>query len=248
MIDVVLAILVAGSPSPSPPPSAAPVPLKTIVTLKTSPLCTAFARHVNAAIGSAVRNDATLSALIGSLHSDALDRNIIQRVDEENRLNELATSIYREYKSGMHEVQELRALAKTATNPQEQQAVKGSADALGGALHRQHLIQRDLDGFVAFLNTADMRTVDPDEAHDERVLGPEVTGFQPEQRGPITVWVPNGFDYQFQGRVTMPGDESHAQDVRYSLLASRDFQHRIPGIIRDELTAATRIDVAGSGC
>ena len=246
MLHVLLAILTATA-VPTPSASPAPEGLKTIVTVKSSPFCSAFARHANAAIGSAVRNDATLSALVGSLRTNALGENAIVRSNEEQRLSNLADSIYRQYRSGMTEVNRLRDLVKTAPTDQEKAALKASADALGGALYRQHLIQRDLDGFVAFLSTADMRSLSPDDARNQASLtDPGLLGYTSSQTGPYPVWLPGGA--QLVDPPQFPGDESRQDDVRMSLLASRDFASRLPDIIKDEMTAAAHFTDAGSSC
>ncbi len=250
MIAVLLAVLVSGSPAPTPTASAAPETLKTIITLRSSPLCTAFATHVNAAIGSAVRNDAALGSVVSTLRTRALGENSITRSNAEQRLSNLADGIYREYRSGMNEINKLRALAATASSPAEKAAVKASADALGGALYRQHLIQRDLDGFVAFLDTADMRSdISGAQADMNQAFAPDFDGsWEPQQRGPITLWVPRGYAEQFVDTPSFPGDESPHDDIRLGALASQDFERRIPAIVKDELHAAEQIDAAGNGC
>ena len=83
-------------------------------------------------------------------------------IAEIHHLNTLADAIYKQYRAGEREVNQLRDLAKQATDPEEQAELKAAADALGGALYRQHLMQRDLDGFVNFLYASDMMTSDDD--------------------------------------------------------------------------------------
>ena len=249
MLHLLLVILTAGSPSPSASPSASPssAPLKTIVTLKSSPYCTAFAAHANAAIDSAVHSDAALSAAVGALRSDALGHDDLQRVGAEHRLSALADKIYGNYRSGMREVDRLRELAKTAPTEDQKSALKASADALGGALYRQHLIQRDLDGFVAYLQTSDMRASSPDDRSDLQGLAPDFGSNFPRvpdtAESPILANIPGQPD---AGRLA--GEESLDDDVRMSLSASHDVQRRIPDIVRDEMTAAEHFDAAGSGC
>jgi hypothetical protein len=238
MLGIVLAALTV-SPSPSPTPL-----LKTIITVKSTPLCGAFAAHTNAAIGSAVQNDQTLGSTILTLRSDGLAGTTLDRNFEIHRLTSLADSIYKQYRAGLGEVNQLRDLAKQATDPDEQAEMKAAADALGGALYRQHLIQQDLDGFVAFLEASDMMT-------DDNADGP---------RHPMTwdarnslpleatdLWLPN-----VQNAVNHPallvGSESLADDVTMARAASADFLGRVPAIMQDELMAGSHIELAADHC
>jgi len=246
MLAIVLAALTASaSPSPSPTPL-----LKTIVTVKSSPFCGALAAHLNAAIGSAISNDQSLGSTIVGLRSRDLAGSSIQRNNEIMRLESLADAIYRQYRIGENEVKLLRALASTATDSKEKADLKDAADALGGALYRQHLIQRDLDGFVAFLNTADMRSGwDENESNAARSLEPsEVLGSLGQNDGPAAYWLPPGYDHYLPPPPLMIGHESGADDVQMAGLASSDFQNRLPDIMEDELNAGNHIEAATDNC
>lgn len=238
MLAIVLAAL-AVSPSPSPTPF-----LKTIITVQSTPLCGAFAAHTNAAIGSAVQNDQTLGSTILTLRSNNLAGTVLDRNFEIHRLTSLADSIYKQYRAGLGEVNKLRELAKQATDPQERAEMTASADALGGALYRQHLIQRDLDGFVAFLEASDMMTDDTADGprrpmiYDAREALPMET---------TALWQPS-----VQNAVNNPpllaGSESLAADVEMSRAASADFQGRMSAVMQDELTAGSHIELAADHC
>lgn len=218
--------------SPAPTPSAAP--LKTIVTVRTSPFCSAFASHVNAAIGATVQNDSSLGSVIVALRATDLENNTISRRNELQALEHLADSMYHDYRSGEDEVNRLRDLAKTVTDKGEQAELKASADALGGALYRQHLIQRDLDGFVAYLNTGEMRHFDS----DERAL---MGGTQAEYvHAMLARYMPT--------MSALPGDESPEDDTRMAKEASRDFRSRLPQILKDEINAGAHIATASERC
>src|SRR5579863_3227399 len=144
-IEIMLALLLAVmTASPLPSPSAEP--LKTIVTVRSTTFCGEFATHVNNAIGDATRNDENLGKVILTLRASNLGGTDMDRHIERMRLSSTADSMYREYRAGEDEVNHLRALAKSAKDPQEKADLTASADALGGVLYRQHLIQRDLDG------------------------------------------------------------------------------------------------------
>ncbi|HET9029525.1 MAG TPA: hypothetical protein VFN49_05055, partial [Candidatus Aquilonibacter sp.] len=162
MLALILAITAAtASPAPSPAvspsPSASAGPLKTIVTVRSTTFCEQMATHLNSAITSAVTNDQTLGTTILTLRSNDLAGSDLSRQHEIHRLQDLADGIYRNYRSGLGEVGRLRALAKSAQDADEKVQLKAAADALGGVLYRQHLLQRDLDGFVAYLYAADMQ-------------------------------------------------------------------------------------------
>jgi len=238
MVLLFLAVMLA-SPSPSPTPH-----LKTIMTVKSSPLCGAFAAHVNAAIGSAVQNDQMLGSAILGLRSNDLSGSDLERNGEENRLTNLADAIYKQYRIGETEVTQLRDLAAKASDPDERASLKASADALGGVLYRQHLIQRDLDGFVAYLNASDMRTDMPsNEAYrPDMPVRPGAMSLFTGSAGEY--WTPPGF----HSTGLTVGHFSHEDDVRMAASASTDFQSRMPAILQDEMTAGSHIEQASVHC
>jgi hypothetical protein len=239
MLAIVLAVVTAAAPSPSPTPL-----LKTIVTVKSSPLCGAFAAHTNAAIGSAVQNDQNLGSTILTLRSTDLAGSSLDRVHELRRLSSLADSIYKQYRAGETEVNELRELAKQATDPDEKAELKAAADALGGALYRQHLIQRDLDGFVAFLQASDMMTDDNADG-PRHPMTQDMPGAAPQEMS--AYWVP-----QLQNTIVHPplsvGSESLDDDVTMAKAASSDFLGRMPAVMQDEMTAGGHIELAADHC
>jgi hypothetical protein len=230
MLPLLFALVPAtfiASPSPSPPPSS----LKTIVTVKSSVMCGEFAAHTNAAIAAAVVNDRSLGTLILVLRSDDLAGSEIARSGEIHQLDGLAAAIYQQYRTGEAEVNQIRAVAARVPDPQEKAALKSSADALGGALYRQHLIQRDLDGFIAYLNAGDMRRSvhdDNDDAMRAGLVTDSISNFSPV------------------GQVA--GSETRGDDVNLAQQASDDFQSRMPALLQDEMTAAGRIETAAEGC
>jgi hypothetical protein len=238
MLAIVLAALTV-SPSPSPTPL-----LKTIITVKSTPLCGALAAHTNAAINSAIQNDQTLGSTIMTLRSSDLAGSSLDRYSEIHRLSSLADSIYKQYRAGLGEVSRMRDLAKQATDPEEQAELKAAADALGGALYRQHLIQRDLDGFVAFLQASDMMTDDNADG-PRHPMTQDMPGASPQEMN--AYWMP-----QMQWAMVHPpliaGSESLDDDVAMSRAASREFQTRMPAVMQDELTAGSHIELAADHC
>jgi hypothetical protein len=233
-----VAATTASAPSPSPTPL-----LKTIVTVKSSPICGAFAAHTNAAITSALANDQSLGTTILTLRSPDLAGSSIDRLAEIHHLNTLADAIYKQYRTGEHEVNQLRDLAKQATDPDEKAELTAVADALGGALYRQHLMQRDLDGFVNYLYAADMMASDDDMTQDpdapRRQLLQDVPGAHP-LNGSSPIWTP--YD------TPLAGTESLTDDVTLARAASEDFITRLPALRQDEQAASSRIETASDKC
>lgn len=233
-----VAATTASAPSPSPTPL-----LQTIITVKSSPLCGAFAAHTNAAIGSALANDQSLGTTILALRSPDLAGSSLDRTSEIHRLNTLADTIYKQYRAGEREVNELRDLANKATDPDEKAALKDAADALGGALYRQHLMQRDLDGLVNYLYASDMMASDDDTTADpdapRRQFLQDVPGARPINGG-SPVWTP--YD------IPLAGTESLTDDITLARAASQDFMTRLPAVRHDEQTAVPRIEAAADKC
>ncbi|HTZ55652.1 MAG TPA: hypothetical protein VMB20_11370 [Candidatus Acidoferrum sp.] len=241
MLAIVLAAVTATTataPSPSPTPL-----LQTIVTVKSSPICGAFAAHTNAAIGSALANDQSLGTTILTLRSPDLAGTSLDRSSEIHHLNALADAIYKQYRAGEREVNELRDLANKATDPDEKAALRAVADALGGALYRQHLMQRDLDGLVNYLYASDMMSSDDDPTADpdvpRRQFLEDVPGAHPIN-GSLPVWTPQD--------TPLAGTETLTDDVTMARAASQDFLTRLPALRLDEQTAGTRIETAADKC
>jgi hypothetical protein len=237
-------LVAAATAAPSPVASASPSPLKTIITVKSSTFCSQFVDHLNPAIASTLSNDTTLGSLVVTLKANGLAGTYFDRYREMQRLNELADSIYVNYRSGEAQVKELRALEAASTNPIEQAELKAAADALGGALYRQHLIQRDLDGFVAYLNAADMRrgTEGDDLMANTSDYPP---GMHPARYDPEEGGLPPTPSPLLGG---LPGDETVDQDAKWAGEAADDFITRFQAIHSDEVGAATYIDAVYQHC
>ncbi len=250
MLDLVLyvaALTASPAPSATPAPAAsasaaagtAPVALKTIVNVRSTTFCEDFAERANAAIGAAMRNDLTIGHTVQALQTGQLDGNSLQRRNAIERLSNLADQLYHDWKNGDEQVRRLRALAASATDPQEKQQLKAFADWLGGALWRQRKIGRDLDGFVAYLNARDMMHIDSSQANVNIAL----------------------FGTADPSRATAPGDSGASQrylppiginydpsDTSQAAAAARDFQRRVPSIVSDELEAASTGETAADHC
>ena len=215
MLLVLLALL--GTPSPAPSASPQPV-LKTIVTVKSSAICTGFAEDVNAAVGADLANDQRLGNTITALSSRDIGTSEISRNAELQHLEWLADAMYRDYRNGEADVARLRDLAAKATDPKEKADITAAADALGGALYRQHLMQRDLDGFVAYLEAGDMRrglvSDMPGSGLENSLDVRRPSGAEAES---VRGWLPPR-----AGLDPAPGSESFADDETMSANAAKE--------------------------
>ncbi len=245
MLAAILAVAVATA---TPAASPVPGPLKTIVTVRSSTFCGQFATHVNAAISSAISNDASLGSLVATLKRPDLEGNELERHAEISRLSMLADSIYHQYRTGDAELAQLRILAAQVTDPDEKADLKAADDALAWALYRQHLIQRDLDGLVAYLNAADMNTDDDAQKSQSEALFGEPDPHEAALDTAMRDGVGQGripFIGPFYG---LAGDESPADDARFANEAARDFISRLSPLLSDERNAATHIEAVSSRC
>ncbi len=249
MLALIL-ITAAALGSPSPAPSASPGPLKEIIRIRSSALCSEFATHVNAAIGSAVRNDTALGNLIVTLRSprnadDLMDMGLRRR-NAIDGIVAYADSITKDWKDGEKEVGRLRDLAQKSTDPDEKAELKASADALGGALWRQRKIARDLDGFIAYLYAEEMRLNDHGEWHANEATWDTPSNSPGEDHMRAQIDAQNGALPSMWS--SLPGDLYAPNDQVLSYRAARDFEQSLPDIARDEGTAATHLLKANDNC
>jgi hypothetical protein len=241
---LLVAVVLTTAPSASPDPA----PLKTIITVMSSPFCGQFATHVNAAIGAAVSNDRSLGTLVGTLRRPDLEGSDLDRQAQLDRLTSLADAIYHQYRQGAAQVAQLRALEATTTDPDQKAELKAADDALGGALYRQHLIQRDLDGFLAYLNAGQMRTYSEDEKTVNEALFGEADPHQAALDMDLRTRAGTGhppYTSPFDG---LAGDETPHDDTRYANNAAGAFVTSLAAIRGDELNAANHIETVSTHC
>lgn len=250
VLSVLLLAAALGSPQPSPTASASPGPLKEIIRIRSSAMCTQFATHVNAAIGSTVRNDTSLGNLVVTLKlprtaDDLMDMGLRRR-NAIDALVAYADAVTKEWKTGEAEVGQLRQLAQQAADPDEKAELKASADALGGALWRQRKVARDLDGFIAYLYAEEMRRDDHGEWHAN--LGTFGTPGDSPGIDHARAVVDGQAGTLPQLFSSLPGDTYAPNDQVLAYRAARDFEDRLPEITRDESTAAIHLLKANDNC
>lgn len=244
----------AGAAAPKPVATATPAPqLKEIVHVHASAHCAEIAAHANSAISTALHNDEVLSQTISQLRRLNLDDgNPIHRHNGLASLGDLAKTLMQQAIAGDKEVKRLRALAVSTTDPEQKKELKAFADALGGALWRQHKVARDLNGFLASVDFHDMKQLDESQtAMNNAVFGvPDPTIEYPSDVGAAmlnparqSAIGPDGRDLARQpamfGEPTLTGQARAAAD---------DFQARVPDISNDEAIAANYVTGAVSGC
>lgn len=252
---LLVAILAGTTPvqaaAPQPVATAPPMPLKEIVHVHASAHCAEIATHANSAISTTLHNDEVLSQTISQLRTLNLDDgNPIHRRNGLAGLGDLAKSLMQQAIAGDKEVKRLRDLAASSKDPEQKKDLKNFADALGGALWRQHKVARDLNGFLASVDYHDMKEL----SESQRAMNDAVFGvadpmaeypadvraamLNPAQRSPNL-----GVD---QGRVpAMFGEPTVTGQAR---AAAEDFQARIADISNDEAIAANNVTGAVSGC
>lgn len=241
-----LAVLPAPPPaSPSPQPSASPA-LKTIATVRASARCAAIITHANSAISTTLDDDAIIASTITQLRLTNLDDgNPLHRKHGLDALGDLAKKLMMQSRAGDDEVKRLRKVASETKNPQEAKALKDFADTLGGALWSQQKVARDLNGFLAYQDMRDMSQFDEAQQQaNEATLGTADPLAHRSTRPPDSMMTPN----QPVGPPVIGHDPSELNATQQAKLAADDFEKRIPIILRDENSAALKVDGAIQGC
>jgi hypothetical protein len=219
-------------PSPAPTPAAPAKQLKVIGRVRAT-VCGSIVVHANSAITSTLHNDATLQQAVLRLRGANLEGNPMDYHRGVTDLEAYATQMHDDAVHGNGEVQRLRDLAKTATDPARKADLEAFADAIGGALNRQKQVSADLTGFVAYLQARDMRaTPEIDRAiATDHMDPPLVRGQVAIEPSPFQLWT------DIHGS---PGEMAHR--------AADDFSQRAHDIARDEGVAADHAEGAVTGC
>ena len=252
MVDLLTFLVAMASASPLPAASSAPVPaLHEIMRVRSSALCAEFASHANSAIDATTSNDSTLLTLVDSLGRTNMDDSQLAWNNELLKLERMSDEITRQWKTGEREVAQVRALAVKSTDPQEKLELTASANALGGALWRQRRIARDLDGFIAFMETDQMMTNTTAEGKaNQMVFGVADPVHEPSFGDSVNLHNPGGAR-AYEGPPDMtpfPGDPNNPKASAQAMAAAKDFRRRLGPIGEDEIQAAVHIEQASEGC
>ena len=224
LVAMVVALVTAGAPIPTPQASAPAQPLKEIGHVFSSGTCTAIVVRANSAIGAALRSDQTVLLAIDTLrHVDLDTTNIIQKKKGMTSIERLAEDLRRSSTDANSQIKKLRELAAASTDPVRKEDLKEFADALSGAVKRQERIGKDLDRMLTVIDGRDARA----EAQQD-IMTANPYGNRPG-------WV---FDSNFS--------TEHYNAM--ALAAADEVQNRTLSIAADESKAAEHVVGAVNGC
>jgi hypothetical protein len=203
LLPAILAVVI-----PAPSPTAQP--LKTIITVVSSPYCNSLADHFNGALVPMLANDHTLDGV--SLQLDDLNtlfselnyeqqflhvRDVLGR--QETALNQSLAAIQRE-------INQLRDGSRLTTDPQAAAEVHQAAQDLQTAYDKQRQLAIDLQGMYQAMLTYPISRVHP-------ALG----GFDPEEmRMPADMRDVKSYLKFNSQRGTIADSEDKAVDIAYS--------------------------------
>lgn len=218
---------------PAAAPTASPGPLREIGHVRAT-VCGSVVVHANSAISSAISNDRALANTIFHLRNANFEGNPLERQQGVNALSLLAAQLGEDAAHGDSEVKRLRAMASHTTDPTRKAQLETFTDALGGALHRQQNVARDLNGFLAYLDYRDMHDQSEQQSAMNAAISPNAEVGQNGRALPL-----NALTLRDSKRES---PNAMAQE------AAVDFQGRIAEIAADETKAADHAEGAVSGC
>jgi hypothetical protein len=194
--------------------------------------------HANSAIDAALRGDVFVGRLVVRLREIDLENNTISKRNGLSELNRLVVEVSDESLRGESEIKRLREAAERMGAPRPNPDLREFADALGGALGRQHKIGTDLNNFLAYVDYRDMREISrPDSSPQRRGGGVDPFGAGAYPFTAPTPTPPPGTPYALAGTPN-----------RMALAAATDFEARTVEIRNDEVKAAGHSEAAVSGC
>ncbi len=198
-----------GSPKPSPAPAASGVPLKTIITVKSSPYCNALGQHFNNAFVPMVGNDRSLDVINTNLldineaysHPD-FARRLVKARDQLMKYDGL---LLRSLPQIQDQINQLRAAEKMTQDPKAASQAHAAAEQLQTAYVKQKQLAIDLQGLVQSMMTQDYASQD----HPLNGGGPELNQI-PKDEQDIKVYL------RFDGQRDVIGRaEAKAVDIAY---------------------------------
>ncbi|MDP9110549.1 MAG: hypothetical protein M3M96_02820 [Candidatus Eremiobacteraeota bacterium] len=256
-LALIVSMLAAATPvqaaAPKPVATTPPARLKEIVHVRASAHCAEIATHANSAISTTLHNDEVLSQTISQLRTLNLDDgNPIHRRNGLAGLGDLAKSLMQQAIAGDSEVKRLRDLAASSTESEQKKELKNFADALGGALWRQHKVARDLNGFLASVDYHDMKQLsDSQRAMNNAVFG--VADPMAELPADVRAATTMNRSSQRSPNLGVDGERVPAMfgeptTTGQARAAAEDFQARIADISNDEAIAANNVTGAVGDC
>ena len=209
-LAVILGVIVpTANGSPRPSPTASGVPLKTIITVKSSPYCNALAQHFNSAFVPMVGNDRALDVVNTDLldineaysHPDFASRLLKAR----DQLMKYDGLLLRSLPPIQDQINQLRAAEKMTQDKNAAAQVHDAAEQLQTAYGKQRQLAIDLQGLVQSMMTQDYASQD----HPLNGGGPELNQI-PKDMQDIKVYL--RFDGQ---RDVISRAEEKAVDIAY---------------------------------
>ena len=221
VLAVVLGVIVpsantsSGISSPHPSPAASGAPLKTIITVKSSPYCNALGQHFNNAFVPMVGNDRSLEVVNTNLldindaysHPD-FARRLVKARDE---LMKYDGFLLRSLPAIQDQINQLRAAEKMTQDPKAASQAHDAAEQLQTAYGKQRQLAIDLQGLVQSMMTQDYASQD----HPLNGGGPELNQI-PKDMQDIKVYL--RFDGQ---RDVISRAEAKAVDIAYDAARSQ---------------------------
>jgi hypothetical protein len=142
----------AGAPAGSPSPSPSPQALRTIVTVKSSPYCTALSDHFNGAMLPMLANDRVFAVVDVQLsdlnelfnYPNYIDRFVVLRGKLLKESGVLSASL----RPIQQQIDQLRASAALSNDPNEQKQMIDTASQLQDAYKHQFQLSTDLAGMA----------------------------------------------------------------------------------------------------
>jgi hypothetical protein len=208
-----LIAVVLPPPSPSGTPASAR-PLKTIITVVSTPYCNSLANHFNAALVPMLGNDRTLdgaSVQLDNLNELFKEPNYEQRfLQVRDRLGKQVTALMNSLDEIQREINQLRDGSRLSNDPQAQAEVHQAAQELQTAYDKQRQLSIDLQGMYQAMLSYPIQRVHP-------ALG----GFSPAEMN-LPADAKNvksylKFDHQ---RDTIDSSEDKAVDIAYTAVQS----------------------------
>lgn len=210
-------------------------------TARSGAVCGNLVVHANSAIDAALRDDVLVGRVIVRLRETDFDDNALSKRSGVGELNRLAADLTDQALRGEAEIKRLREGAERKGGPGLSPELRAFADALGGALARQHKIGMDLNGFLTYLDYRDMRDIARPES-------------SPGQRRGTPGSDPFGSTGAFgnPGAVPTPPPGTPYANAgtpkRMAAAAAMDFEARTAEVQNDEAKAEDHGEAAVSGC